>query len=58
MTAMDEIASISHLIPLPVLKDIDNRCRDWLAAGGKDDDPYIKQQLWFAKYFIKAQEGK
>lgn len=56
MSAMDELASIAHLLPLPVLKDINNRCGDWLASGGKEDDPYIQQQLWFAKYFIKVQE--
>lgn len=57
MTAMDELASISHLLPLSVLQDVDKRCGDWLAAGGKQDDPYIKQQLRFAKYFIKLQEN-
>jgi len=56
MTAMDKLASISHLLPLPVLKDINQRCGDWLATGGKDDDPYIHQNLRFAKKFIKYME--
>ncbi|SDQ19266.1 hypothetical protein LHA31_10220 [Carnobacterium viridans] len=58
MSAMDELASISHLLPLPVLKDINQRCGDWLSTGGKHDDPYIHQQLSFANNFIKAQEDK
>lgn len=43
MAAMDELASISHLLPLPVLQDVDKRCGDWLAVGGGHDDPYIHQ---------------
>ena len=53
MTAMDELASISHLLPLPVLEDVNQRCGDWLATGGNQDDPYIHQQLRFAKRFVK-----
>ena len=56
MTATDELASISHLISLPVLEDVNKRCGDWLATGGKHDDHYIHQQLRFAKRFIKKQE--
>lgn len=55
MTAMDELASISHLLPLPVLQDVDKRCGDWLAVGGGHDDPYIHQQLRFAKRFAKKE---
>ena len=58
MIAMEELASISHLLPLPVLKDVDQRCGDWLATGGKQDDPYIYQQLRFAKRFIPKEEEK
>lgn len=56
MTTLEEISSIAHLLPLPVLQDINQRCMDWMAPGGKEDDPYIHQQLRFAKYFIKVQE--
>lgn len=58
MTAMDELTSISHLLPLPVLEDVNQRCGDWLATGGNEDDPYIHQQLSFANNYIKFQEGK
>lgn len=56
MTAMDELASITHLLPLPVLEDVNQRCGDWLATGGNEDDPYIHQQLRFANRFIKKQK--
>lgn len=56
MTALEKISSIAHLLPLEVLKDINQRCMDWMAPGGKEDDPYIHQQLRFAKRFVKMQE--
>ncbi|WP_200893500.1 DUF6877 family protein [Paenibacillus terrae] len=49
---LQEITQIAHLLPLPVLQDINQRIGDWLAMGGRDDDPYIEQQLRFAKRFI------
>lgn len=58
MSAMDKLASISHLLPLAVLEDVNQRCGDWLATGGNEDDPYIHQQLSFANNYIKFQEGK
>lgn len=58
MTALEEIGKIANLLPLPVLIDINNRCGDWLADGGKEDDPYIQQQLRYARHFVqeKAKE--
>lgn len=50
---MQEINNISDRLPLPVLQDIDKRIGDWLASGGKETDPYIEQQLRFARRFIK-----
>lgn len=50
---LEEINKIVSQLPLVVLKDIDKRIGDWLASGGKDDDPYIEQQLRFAKQFVK-----
>lgn len=52
-TALAEINSISHKLPFLVLEDINKRVSDWLAAGGKENDPYIEQQLNFAKNFVK-----
>jgi len=53
-TPLDEITSIAHQLPLPVLQDINQRIGDWLASGGKETDPYIEQQLRFAKRFVKG----
>ena len=52
-----EIAKISHQLPLVVLQDINKRITDWMASGGQEDDPYIEQQLRFARNFIKRQEA-
>ncbi len=57
MTALEEIASIAHLLPLEVLQDVNQRCMDWMAPGGKEDDPYIHQQLRFARRFLKKQKA-
>jgi len=53
--AMEEITSIAHLLPTPVLMDINQRIGDWLASGGKETDPYIEQQLRFVKRFVEAK---
>lgn len=50
---MQEINKITDQLPLPVLQDINKRIGDWLASGGKETDPYIEQQLRFARRFIK-----
>lgn len=51
-TALSEINAISDKIPTPVLEDVNKRVTDWLSAGGNEDDPYIEQQLRFAKKFL------
>lgn len=52
---LEEITSIAHQLPTPVLSDINKRIGDWLASGGKETDPYIEQQLRFAKRFVEAK---
>ena len=37
------------IIPIEVLIDVDKRITDWKAAGGKDSDAYIQQQLRYLK---------
>lgn len=51
---MDQILVIAAQLPREVLDDIYRRIGDWLASGGSEDDPYIEQQLRFAKRFLKA----
>jgi hypothetical protein len=52
MNPIQEIASISKHLPTEVLRDINSRISDWLASGGNENDPYIKQQLRYAKRFV------
>lgn len=47
-----EIAKIAEHVPLVALEDINNRIGDHLASGGEEDDPYIYQQLRYAKRFV------
>lgn len=37
------------IIPIKVLQDVDRRIADWRAAGGKDSDTYIQNQLRYLK---------
>lgn len=37
------------IIPLEVLLDVDKRIDDWKAAGGKDSDAYIQNELRYLK---------
>lgn len=42
------------VIPDNVLQDVDKRISDWKAAGGKDSDEYIQNQLRYLKRVEKA----
>lgn len=53
MIYLQQINKISSKLPLPVLQDIHNRVRDWLASGGNENDEYISQQLRFAQNYLK-----
>lgn len=37
------------MIPIKALQDVDKRIADWRAAGGKDSDAYIQNQLRYLK---------
>lgn len=53
-TAMQQLSELSLQLPLNVLKDIDHRVSDRLAEGGDENDPYIWQQVRYAKNYIAA----
>ncbi|MDA2358075.1 hypothetical protein PDN49_25350 [Bacillus cereus] len=49
---MDYIKRITELaprVPAIVLEDVMNRIKDWIVSGGREDDPYIEQQLRFVE---------
>lgn len=56
MTALDEIVKLANKLPRHVLQDIDSRTKDHLASGGGHDDPYIHQQLRYARNVIRSAE--
>ncbi|WP_194287442.1 DUF6877 family protein [Gracilibacillus oryzae] len=56
MSALEEIMKISSKLPFVILQDINQRIGDWLASGGKEDDPYIEQQLRFAQNVLEASK--
>lgn len=44
-------------LPVEVVRDIEKRITDWLATGGSEDDPYIKQQFRYAENFLRIIRG-
>jgi len=55
MKPIQEIAKIAHKLPIEAIQDINQRIGDWLASGGKEDDPYIYQQLRYAERFVREE---
>lgn len=53
MTYLQKIIELSSELPYPVLRDINDRVRDWLASGGGENDPYIARQLRYAQNYLK-----
>lgn len=53
---IEQLNALSHLLPTPVLEDIHKRIGDWLASGGEVTDPYIEQQLRFAKRVLQLKQ--
>ncbi|MFB5548248.1 DUF6877 family protein [Bacillus cereus] len=47
MNYIDRITELAPQVPAVVLEDVMNRIKDWIVSGGKEDDPYIEQQLRF-----------
>lgn len=46
------VKALEHVpndIALKVTMDIDKRLSDWFSSGGKEDHPYIDQQVRFAE---------
>lgn len=41
-------------IPIAAVEDVKNCVADWLASGGKPEDPYVQRQLQYPKNIEKA----
>lgn len=52
-----ELHQIACELPISVLVDVKQRIGDWLASGGKETDPYIKQQVDYAQKVYQALKG-
>jgi len=52
-----ELHQIACELPISVLVDVKQRIGDWLASGGKETDPYIRQQIAYAKKVYAALRG-
>ncbi|WP_342504231.1 DUF6877 family protein [Lysinibacillus sp. FSL L8-0126] len=57
ITPLYELHQIACELPISVLSDVKQRIGDWLASGGKETDPYIKQQLAYAQKVYQAIKG-
>ncbi|AJK90167.1 hypothetical protein PI85_05840 [Lysinibacillus sp. A1] len=57
MTPLYELHQIACELPISVLSDVKQRIGDWLASGGKETDPYIKQQVAYAQKVYQAIKG-
>lgn len=58
MKPIAEIAKIAHKLPLEALQDINQRIGHWMASGGNEDDPYIWQQLRYARGVSELMERR
>ena len=56
-TVMKQIEELITEMPLPVLKDVQQRLTDWASSGGKEDAPYVEQQLRYMKHVRHAQHA-
>lgn len=53
MKPIQEITKIVHKLLIEALQGINQAICDWMASGGKKDDPYVWPQLRYAEQLIK-----
>lgn len=47
-----------NCVPISVSEDVKCRIADWLASGGKPDDPYVQRQLQYIKNVERAVKSE
>lgn len=55
---IDDFNKYIPKLPAAAIADIDKRISDWLAAGGKETDPYIKQQYRYVENLLNMRWDK
>lgn len=55
---LEATSKLPRDIALKVLMDVHQRITDWRASGGKEDAPYIEQQVRYAENVARAYETK
>lgn len=54
---IDRLVELSFKVPAPIILDAKRRMSDWLLSGGKQDDPYMWQQVRFAENWLIFNGG-
>lgn len=50
---IDRLIELAPRVPFEITMDIKHRMGDWVLSGGKQDDPYMWQQVKFAENWLK-----
>jgi len=57
-TYLEQLKDILPQLSHWVKEDVEQRAKDWIKSGGKEDDLYIKNQLEYAKRVIALKDVK
>jgi len=57
-TYLEQLKDILPQLSHWVKEDVEQRAKDWIKSGGKEDNLYIKNQLEYARRVIAAKEVK
>lgn len=57
-TYLEQLKEILPQLSPWVKEDVEQRAKDWIKSGGKENDQYIKNQLEYAKRVIALNDVK